>query len=760
MLRPFSNLLQQIHSHADARFLKTNRVLASTKRQLAIEHLEQRHLLAAYSLLPDAIDGSGDSLRDAITSANSNGQDDVITLAAGVYRLSGTGTNEDHNATGDLDFTEAGHAITIVGRGADSTFLSAEFLADRVLDIHKGVTLILIGVTVQDGTGVYAGGGLKNLGSLKLVDSVVTGNSADIGGGIFNAGDLSLHSSSVTNNDARHGGGGIYSEGLLWMAPSVVSKNRSTSGEADVWRAEPILALPYFPSLDDEPLLVSDVSVHDWGGGAGYVDGDYGWAAGSETLSATTAESGLTRHLPRSAFRHLPGAEEFQPGTLTAGSIDDHKSFGDFKTFLKRTLQGLPTQYPEIDLGDLSTIWVTNSDGVGVGDALITVHALDAAGNVVGDSLLQVSAGTDGRALFSTGIDGVSATAKYSVSVTSADGAIVATEIFDQREELWNITLSGAAAVPPTQLDIALVIDTTGSMGDELKFLKVEIDSIVRQVRESYPDVDMRFSMVSYRDHGDAYVTRTFEFTGSIDDFREDLERQFASGGGDYPEAMHLAMEEALDFEWREENTAKMLFLVADAPPHHQYASRTIDTAHAFRDKGVRVYPVAASGVADAAEYVMRTTSFLTQGEYLFLTDNSGVGNPHAQPDVAQYDVERLDQLMYRMIAGELSGSKVPAQDIIETVVFPTFRSETYSSSNAELLPELTDDNLSESARKASLLLLNDSAFASISQSLEALAPTEQDDLASIGQEVTSFEDWDAVLSESDFSMFGSLVVL
>ena len=32
-------------------------------------------------------------------------------------------------------------------------------------------------------------------------------------------------------------------------------------------------------------------------------------------------------------------------------------------------------------------------------------------------------------------------------------------------------------------------------------------------------------------------------------------------------------------------------------------------------------------------------------GQYLFLTDHSGIGNPHAKPTTSNYTVERLDQL-------------------------------------------------------------------------------------------------------------------
>jgi hypothetical protein len=201
-------------------------------------------------------------------------------------------------------------------------------------------------------------------------------------------------------------------------------------------------------------------------------------------------------------------------------------------------------------------------------------------------------------------------------------------------------------------------------MGDELEYLKVEIDSIAAEVRRLFPNVDQRYALVVYRDHGDQYVTRTFDFTGSLDDFRGTLAQQFAGGGGDYPEAVHLALDQAGRLSWRDRDTARVLFLVGDAPPHDDQLRRALDSVLTLRSKSVRVFPVAASGADLRCEFVMRTAAFMTLGQYLFLTDHSGVGNAHAEPHVPQYGVEHLNGLMIRMIAGELAGKRFTAHEI------------------------------------------------------------------------------------------------
>lgn len=57
--------------------------------------------------------------------------------------------------------------------------------------------------------------------------------------------------------------------------------------------------------------------------------------------------------------------------------------------------------------------------------------------------------------------------------------------------------------------------------------------------------MDQRFALIVYRDQGDQYVSRRFDFTNSLDDLRSELSRQRAAGGGDMPEAVHIALEQA-----------------------------------------------------------------------------------------------------------------------------------------------------------------------------------------------------------------------
>lgn len=347
-----------------------------------------------------------------------------------------------------------------------------------------------------------------------------------------------------------------------------------------------------------------------------------------------------------------------QSGTLTAGSFDDHDRFEDYQQFLSDAMQQDAHEVlPRVERGRRVVISVVDSQGKPVGDARVVVRHVGSQSTV-----LDVGTAADGR-VFLMADRGKAE--QLEVSITPPDGSAPITETIDGKRSLCRVTLPETTAELPRRLDLALVVDTTGSMADELEYLKVEIDDIAETIHRMFPNVDQRYALILYRDQQDSYVTRCHDFTGSLSEFRSTLADQSASGGGDYPEAMHLALEQAGKLDWRDHDTARVLFLVGDAPPHDQFAGRTIDALQGLRNQCIRVFPTAASGVQLKAEFIMRVAAFLTQGKYLFLTDHSGVGNPHAKPHVPDYQVEHLNRLMIRMIASELSGRRLAPEEVV-----------------------------------------------------------------------------------------------
>lgn len=233
---------------------------------------------------------------------------------------------------------------------------------------------------------------------------------------------------------------------------------------------------------------------------------------------------------------------------------------------------------------------------------------------------------------------------------------------------------AAASRAPTNALDIAVVIDTTGSMSDEISWLKAEVAALAADVATAHPGAPQRWALVHYRDDGDEYVVRHIDFTTSVSDYRTSLTPLAAGGGGDFPEAPERALAQAVRLSWsRTPSTAKLVFWIADAPPHDDDVAPFSAAVRALRDRGVHVYPVASSGIDERTEYAMRASAQLTMGRYLFLTDDSGVGGPHKEPSIPCFVVTKLNHAVERAIASELAGSRVevdPAR-VIRTVGNP-----------------------------------------------------------------------------------------
>ncbi|MCP4787551.1 MAG: VWA domain-containing protein [Fuerstiella sp.] len=387
----------------------------------------------------------------------------------------------------------------------------------------------------------------------------------------------------------------------------------------------------------------------------------------AETKAAPEADSfGAERHRTKDEFTPRSGR---QSGILTAGSFDDVANYCEYAAFINRYRhQATSCQLPLNANLQQTVIRVRDGQGKPLSDARCVVKDPQTGQQQRERFLLDMCTGTDGRVLLLSNFadhNRQRQSKRLHLQVFTGQSQTPVIDEYRNVDSVWDVIVHQAESQLPTQLDLALVIDTTGSMGDELEYLKTEIDSIVASVHRMFPNVDQRYSLIAYRDNGDAYVCRTHDFTDSLDDFRRRLDSQAASGGGDFPEAMDVALNSAENLSWRTSNTARVLFLVGDAPPHQENVGTAMLAVQGLRQKGVRLFPVGASGVETTAQIVMRTASLLTMGQYLFLTDHSGVGNAHATPDVSEFAVERLDQLMIRMIASELAGKRLGPQEVI-----------------------------------------------------------------------------------------------
>lgn len=203
-------------------------------------------------------------------------------------------------------------------------------------------------------------------------------------------------------------------------------------------------------------------------------------------------------------------------------------------------------------------------------------------------------------------------------------------------------------------VDVMFVVDATGSMGDELNYIKAELESVIDRVQTEMENAyTIRVASNVYRDQGDEYVVRSHPFSENVKDVAMFLRSQRAGGGGDTPEAVEEALEDAIDkHQWSSSAQSRFLFLVLDAPPHHtpERLEKLRELTKKAAAKGIRVIPVSGSGVDKDTEFLMRFMAIHTGGTYAFLTDHSGIGESHIEPTIGNYAVEYLDDLIVRLI--------------------------------------------------------------------------------------------------------------
>jgi hypothetical protein len=176
-------------------------------------------------------------------------------------------------------------------------------------------------------------------------------------------------------------------------------------------------------------------------------------------------------------------------------------------------------------------------------------------------------------------------------------------------------------------VEVAFVLDTTGSMGPLIEGAKRKIWSIATSIIDANPNAEIRMGLVAYRDIGDEYVTKSFPLTTDIQDLYGKLLQLRAQGGGDWPESVNEALFVGVSkLNWTQgSEICRILFLVGDAPPHMDYAQDTKypEVMRMARERDILVNAVQAGGARDT-ERVWREIAQMGRGRYIPIPQDGG----------------------------------------------------------------------------------------------------------------------------------------
>ncbi len=361
----------------------------------------------------------------------------------------------------------------------------------------------------------------------------------------------------------------------------------------------------------------------------------------------------------------LRRADVTQKGSgLKAGFADDNKQFNYFIDFLEKNKNGVP-HYP-IDVSERIVLRVTDRGKLPIPNAVVNVYG-------DGELLFEGKTYSDGTCPFFPS-EFSSRIGSYRVKLSHNRNEKEITINRRARREVdirWDIPRAVGEKVP---LDIVFILDTTGSMGEEIERLKRTIEIINLNLITMKARPHVRFGMVLYRDRRDDYVTKVIPLTDNLAQFQEKLDEVEAGGGGDYPEDLQAALDDAMHRIGWSERGVRMAFIITDASAHLDYGQsytyvRAVKDA---RKKAVKIFSVGTGGLAIDGEYVLRQISQYTLGKFIFLTygekgeSEGGREGSVSHHTGANYQTDKLESIIIRFARDEINniyGKKIEGEE-------------------------------------------------------------------------------------------------
>ena len=333
-----------------------------------------------------------------------------------------------------------------------------------------------------------------------------------------------------------------------------------------------------------------------------------------------------------------------QAGLLTAGRWRDHDNWGFFSNLVNNDAISFPSF--GLDPTQRISVTVRNAAGEALPNAHVTLTDADgtAVWNAVSDQngiAYVFDANGTGASVTVTPVDGTEQSAEVPSAVTDDQGGIKKVS-----DRIVEVTID-TAPVLFEDMQVMFIVDTTGSMGDEMLYLQSDFGTIA----EDSGDDHTSWSVAFYKDAGDEYVTRgDHQFTGDAQAIKNQLNAECAGGGGDEPEAVAEALNDVFSADTWASDSVKVAFLIYDAPPHAEKSAEIVQAIETAADKGIHLVPVVSSNGSRETELFGRAAAICTNGDYVFLTDDSGIGGSHLEPIIGDYEVQPLHDVIVQIV--------------------------------------------------------------------------------------------------------------
>lgn len=340
------------------------------------------------------------------------------------------------------------------------------------------------------------------------------------------------------------------------------------------------------------------------------------------------------------------------PG-VRAGEWDDNANYREFQ----RYLAGVTAPIHPVDVRARRFLVVRDAAGKGVSRCPVTVSDSE-------QHTVTLTTMASGRAILFPHAEGLTGK-RFTAVARCAEGTADATVALDDDGDGTAVmSLAGTRRSDRRLVDVAFVLDTTGSMSEEIAGVKATIEKVASRLGSG--QVEVRVGLVEYKDRVDAFVTKPYAFTTNLAGFSRQIAGIEAFGGGDYPEDMNAGVHAALTrLAWSPRAVARMAFVIADAPPHLDYAN---DPDYAVEMKnaahrGIKLFGVAASGMDALGQAVLRQMAEYTGATEMFVLrggagpQSTGGGDPVSScgGTQEQYASGNLDGLIVSKIQKELA---------------------------------------------------------------------------------------------------------